>query len=156
QKVGTQEFAEAVISNLGKTPNLLKSVYYAKHAALQLPKYIRKKQGVKKLEGVDLFVHWSGTDPNVLAETMNKIGTETLELTMITNRGIKVWPEGFKETFCTDHWRCRFKAKNTMHIHPQHIIDLFQNALNAKMDIIKSENLYSFDGKAAYSLGQGQ
>ena len=133
QKVGTQEFAEAVISNLGKTPNLLKSVYYAKHAALQLPKYIRKKQGVKKLEGVDLFVHWSGTDPNVLAETMNKIGTETLELTMITNRGIKVWPEGFKETFCTDHWRCRFKAKNTMHIHPQHIIDLFQNALNAKM-----------------------
>jgi isocitrate dehydrogenase len=43
-----------------------------------------------------------------------------------------------------------------MDIHPQHIIDLFQNALNAKMDIIKSENLYSFDGKAAYSLGQGQ
>jgi isocitrate dehydrogenase len=156
QKVGTQEFAEAVISNLGKTPNLLKSVYYAQHAALQLPKYIRKKPGVKKLEGVDLFVHWSGTDPNELAETINMIGTETLELTMITNRGIKVWPEGFKETFCTDHWRCRFKAKNTMHIHPQHIIDLFQNALNAKMDIIKSENLYSFDGKAAYSLGQGQ
>ena len=28
---------------------------------------------------------------------------------MITNRGIKVWPEGFEETFCTDHWRCRFK-----------------------------------------------
>jgi isocitrate dehydrogenase len=156
QKVGTQEFAEAVISNLGKTPNLLNSVYYAQHAALQLPKYIRKKPGVKKLEGVDLFVHWSGTDPNELAETINMIGTETLELTMITNRGIKVWPEGFKETFCTDHWRCRFKAKNTMHIDPQHIIDLFQNALNAKMDIIKSENLYSFDGKAAYSLGQGQ
>lgn len=156
QKVGTQEFAEAVISNLGKTPNLLKSVYYAQHAALQLPKYIRKKSGVKKLEGVDLFVHWSGTDPNELAETVNTIGTESLELTMITNRGIKVWPEGFKETFCTDHWRCRFKSKNKMHINHQNIIDLFQNAVNIKMDIIKSENLYSFDGKAAYSLGQGQ
>jgi hypothetical protein len=22
---------------------------------------------------------------------------------MITNRGIKVWPDGFEETFCTDH-----------------------------------------------------
>jgi isocitrate dehydrogenase len=29
-------------------------------------------------------------------------------LKMVTNRGVKVWPEGFAETFCTDHWRCRF------------------------------------------------
>ena len=29
---------------------------------------------------------------------------------MITNRGTKVWPDGAPETFCTDHWRCRFTA----------------------------------------------
>ena len=27
---------------------------------------------------------------------------------MITNRGVKVYPDGMPETFCTDHWRCRF------------------------------------------------
>jgi isocitrate dehydrogenase len=29
---------------------------------------------------------------------------------MITNRGVKVWPQGFEETFCTDHWRCRYEV----------------------------------------------
>jgi hypothetical protein len=27
---------------------------------------------------------------------------------MITNRGVKVYPDGLPETFRTDHWRCRF------------------------------------------------
>lgn len=26
---------------------------------------------------------------------------------MITKRGVKVYPHGIKETYCTDHWRCR-------------------------------------------------
>jgi isocitrate dehydrogenase len=37
---------------------------------------------------------------------------ENKELTMITNRGIKVWPNGFEETYCTGPLRCRFKPKN--------------------------------------------
>ncbi|MFZ1585114.1 MAG: hypothetical protein WAT40_10160, partial [Saprospiraceae bacterium] len=31
-----------------------------------------------------------------------------------------------------------------------------KNALTHQIDSIKTENLYEFDGKAAYSLGQGQ
>lgn len=75
---------------------------------------------------------------------------------MITNRGIKVWPNGFKETFCTDHWRCRFIPKKGFTITKAHIIELLKNALNEDIDTIKTENLYSFDGKLAFSLGQGQ
>ena len=45
-----------------------------------------------------------------LATQLNPAGTVKLPLTMITNRGVKVWPQGFPETFCTDHWRLRFKA----------------------------------------------
>ena len=43
---------------------------------------------------------------------MQSINSENKHLTMITNRGIKVWPNGFEETYCTDHWRCRFKPTN--------------------------------------------
>jgi len=75
---------------------------------------------------------------------------------MITNRGIKVWPEGFKETFCTDHWRCRFKPTDERLISKQHIIQLLTNAFNQNIDAIKTENLYEFDGIPAFSLGQGQ
>jgi len=75
---------------------------------------------------------------------------------MITNRGIKVWPDGFKETFCTDHWRCRIKPEEGSEINKTSIIELLKNADNEGLDAIKTENLYSFDGKAGYSLGQGQ
>lgn len=156
QKVGTKEFAQAVIANLGKKPDILKPVTYSNNSVLHLPKYQRKPAAKKVLVGVDVFVHWDGNDPNELAEKVKAIKTDGVELSMITNRGIKVWPEGFKETFCTDHWRCRFKPLEGSEISKSSIISLLGNALNQNIDTIKTENLYSFDGKAAYSLGQGQ
>jgi len=74
---------------------------------------------------------------------------------MITNRGIKVWPDGFKETFCTDHWRCRFKPASGS-LSKEEIIHLLSNAVSKELDVVKTENLYTFDGVAGYSLGQGQ
>lgn len=156
QKVGTKEFAQAVIANLGQKPKLLKEVSYAKDVVLNLPKYVKKPSMNKELVGVDLFVHWNGTDPNELAAKLQTINTENKHLTMITNRGIKVWPDGFKETYCTDHWRCRFKPTNGKLLYQNQIINLLAKALDAKIDVIKTENLYEFDGKAGYSLGQGQ
>ena len=156
QKVGTREFAMAVIANLDKKPAMLKPVSYANNSALNLPKYKRKPQAKKELVGVDVFVHWNGTQPDELANKIKKIELDEIKLSMITNRGIKVWPDGFEETFCTDHWRCRFKANEGNEIHHTDIIALLKNALVENIDTIKTENLYSFDGKAAYSLGQGQ
>lgn len=155
-KVGTREFAKAVIANLGNKPTIFKPVTYSNNSALILPKYKRKPSAEKKLMGVDIFVHWNGYDPNELAENLNKIIPSGLELSMITNRGIKVWPQGFKETFCTDHWRCRFKPKDNQEINKEIIIALLTNALKENIDTIKTENLYSFNGKVAFSLGQGQ
>ncbi len=156
QKVGTKEFAKAVVANLGLKPAIFKPVSYAKNAALHLPKYVRKTSAKKDLVGVDVFVHWEGANPNELADMVKKIEVDGIQLTMITNRGIKVWPDGFSETFCTDHWRCRFKPADNSVITKSHIVQLLTNAMNENIDSIKTENLYSFDGKAGYSLGQGQ
>lgn len=156
QKVSTKEFAAAVINNLNSKPTILKSVSYANNAALNLPKYQRKPAANKKLEGVDLFVHWAGTDPNELSKIVAKIDSKDLKLSMITNRGIKVWPDGFKETFCTDHWRCRFKPSENHDLNNSNIIELLNQAISQNIDVIKTENLYSFNGKQAFSLGQGQ
>ena len=156
EKVGTKEFAEAVIRNLGNKPSQLKAVSYAKESSLNLPKYTRKSPLQKELEGVDIFVHWAGTDADELAEKLQVMNSNEVKLTMITNRGIKVWPEGFSETFCTDHWRCRFKPVEGKRLTKQHIIQLLQVAEANQVDVIKTENLYAFEGKSAYSLGQGQ
>ena len=155
-KVGTKEFAQAVIANLGNQPSVLQSVSYSDNTIMSLPKYQRKAPAKKELVGVDIFVHWRGEDPNALADVVNQINSENAQLSMITNRGIKVWPEGFKETFCTDHWRCRFKPAKGASITKQTIIQLLSKADELNIDVIKTENLYAFDGVEKYSLGQGQ
>lgn len=156
EKVGTREFAEAVIARLGKEPVKLKVVKYPKNAAMNLPKYTRKAPAAKVLTGVDLFVHWPGTNPNELAGLITLLDNHSCTLSMITNRGIKVWPEGFEETFCTDHWRCRFKPNKKNSITKSDIVSLLSNSITLNIDVIKTENLYEFDGKPSYSLGQGQ
>lgn len=156
-KVGTKDFTEAVIANLGQRPTTLKAVDFVKDRVLQLPKYQRKPARDKKLIGVDLFVHWSGTDANKLAEILAPLNTNGTHLSMITNRGIKVYPDGFPETFCTDHWRCRFKpSQEGSTISNTDVVALLDIADKAGIDVVKTENLYSFDGKPAFSLGQGQ
>lgn len=156
EKIGTKEFAKAIIANIGNKPSILKPVIYSNNSALNLPKYKRKPAAKKELVGVDVFVHWNGSNPNELADHVKKMESNVIKLSMITNRGIKVWPDGFEETFCTDHWRCRFKPNEGYEINKVNIIELLNKALSVDIDTIKTENLYSFDGKAAYSLGQGQ
>ena len=156
QKVGTKEFAEAVIQNLGQQPKQLRAVDYNNTEALKLPKYIKKPQAKKELVGHDIFLHWNDTDANKLAQMVQKIETKNLKLNMITNRGIKVWPDGFSQTFCTDHWRCRFKSEQNSTLDKNELIDLLQQFENHNLDTIKTENLYYFDGKPGFSLGQGQ
>ena len=155
-KVGTKEFAVAVIENLGKKPRTLKEVSFTGNSALVLPKYQRKAKAVKELVGVDLFVDWNGKNPDYLAATMKRIEEDGIELAMITNRGIKVWPNGFEETFLTDHWRCRFKAKSGVLADKNVIPQLLTKCISENIDTIKTENLYTFDGKDGFSMGQGQ
>ncbi len=156
RKVGTQEFAMAVIRNLGQKPAQLSSVAYAKGITFNLPKYTPKPAAAKELLGVDVFVHWHGRDPEEIARQLQLLNTPEVKLSMITNRGIKVWPEGFAETFCTDHWRCRFQHVHEQPITKEHIVAILIKAIEYNIDIIKTENLYAFDHKKSFSLGQGQ
>lgn len=155
QLVGTQEFADAVIARLGQKPQHIKVADYEKGVQLHLPKYQRKLASSKVLKGVDVFVDWKGGDANILAEQLAKLNSD-IRLSMITNRGVKVWPNGFEETFCTDHWRCRFEVSNGKPADKGSIPQLLAQALNENIDVIKTENLYEFDGVKGYSLGQGQ
>ncbi|GAB2595935.1 NADP-dependent isocitrate dehydrogenase [Spirosoma areae] len=156
QKAGTKEFAQAVIARLGQQPMTLTPVSYRHTKVLDLPAYARRGAAQKDLLGVDVFVHWPGSDPNELAALVGEVATTELPLSMITNRGIKVWPNGFRETFCTDHWRCRFLPTHGEPIDKESIISLLSRAFANGIDTIKTENLYAFASKPAFSMGQGQ
>lgn len=156
QKVGTAAFAEAVIARLGQKPAILPAVSYPADAppVIAWPAQKRKK-AKKELVGIDVFVH-ADQPVAMLAESMKTAENGIFELTMITNRGIKVWPQGLPETFCTDHWRCRFMARPGKQFNKAMVVQLLRSLAQQGIDFIKTEQLYTFDGVAGYSLGQGQ
>ncbi|RYD55638.1 MAG: NADP-dependent isocitrate dehydrogenase [Sphingobacteriales bacterium] len=156
ERLGTQEFADAVIARLGQRPSALNPVDYSKAIGEFNVKVTPQTPAVKELIGVDVFLHYKERNAEKLAEELNRVNYTNMKLRMITNRGVKVWPNGFPETFCTDHWRCRFMLEQRQGVSYQEVIDLLQRILNRRLDIIKTENLYMLDGKDAFSAGQGQ
>jgi isocitrate dehydrogenase len=156
QKVGTAAFADAVIERLDQAPRTLRSVAHgAASKSFVAPKARPTKSAKKELVGIDVFVH--ATKPvDELAREMQSGANELFALTMITNRGVKVWPDGLPETFCTDHWRCRYLARPGKQFNKAMIVELLKNLTYSGVDFIKTEHLYNFDGEPGFSLGQGQ
>lgn len=159
KKVGTQEFAQAVIARLGQVPSQMTPAVFGKESTAPMDVALRPKPKAKKeLIGVDVFLDWDQNhrDPNVLGNLLNTLDTGGLKLSLITNRGVKVFPDGMKETFCTDHWRCRFKVEEGKVLTHAEVIDLLQKVERLGLDFIKTEHLYTFDGVKGFSLGQGE
>jgi isocitrate dehydrogenase len=94
--------------------------------------------------------------PEDLGPKLEGINGDGLKLKMITNRGVKVYPGGFPETFCTDHWRCRFVGEDGKAVQHRQIVSLLGRAADAGLDFIKTEQLCTFNGQPGYSLGQGE
>lgn len=162
KKVSTFEFTDALIDRLGMMPQELHRVSYPEmnhrietELTLSRGEFKPSTKVNRELKGVDVFVYWEPKDPEQLATLLKSGELPELELTMFTNRGTKVWPDGLEETFCTDHWRCRFYTKDG-NISQSQLIKLFQKLSDQGIDIIKTENLYEFDGQKAFSLGQGE
>ena len=157
KKVSTSEFADEIIARLGEKPQKLPEVNYPKDAKkIQITLSEAKKQE-KSLDGFDVFIECDDRNPDHLGERLLAATQKNkLELNMITNRGVKVFPNGNPLTFCTDHWRCRFLAKSGEKIQAKDLIDTLSAINDANLEIIKTEHLYQFDGQRGYSLGQGQ
>lgn len=167
RKMSTSEFAEEVITRLGQKPKKLTSSKMASGAhtgKISIPEYQRKEQN-KELVGVDVFLDWKGSNPEIIGGELLDLDTFKLKLKMITNRGVKVFPGGIKETFCTDHWRCRFvahdaiiKTKEPVYecIDYELVVALLAKLHSEGFDVIKTENLYEFNGRRGFSLGQGE
>ncbi len=156
EKVGTKEFAQAVIARLGEKPSQLKVVDYPAESKKIHVEIKNRPRFAKETIGVDVFINWDGPNPNELGDKLATCNTEALKLVVISNRGVKVYPDGMPETFCTDHWRCRFEQPEGKPVTHQDIIDLLSSVSKAGFDFIKTENLCTFDGKKGYSLAQGQ
>jgi isocitrate dehydrogenase len=165
QTVGTKEFADEVAKRIGQKPGTLKAVDYKiieeSGETATKPLYTIREPQKKELVGIDVFVHWwngkffSAADE--LGALVEKVNGDGVKLVMISSRGTKVYPNGQPDTFCVDHWRCRFMSDADGGIlTKQQVINLLGRFEANGLDFIKTEHLYNFDGKPGYALGQGQ
>src|SRR5262245_31451765 len=113
EKVGTKEFAEAVVARLGRSPRKLKAVTYGAAPKLEAPRAEPpRKPAAKVLDGVDVYVNWPSRDSDALAAKLSPIAGPDFRLQMMTSRGVKVWPDGLSETYRGDQFRCRMLSVN--------------------------------------------
>lgn len=155
EKVGTKEFAQAVIARMGQKPVKLKAAAYAEGGMKLTRPPVRPAQK-KDLVGVDVFVHWR-ENAEALAAKLTPLSSDTLKLLTISNRGLKMWPGGMPEAGYTQNWSCRFMpATEGAPVTHRDITALLGKVAEAGLDFIKTENLYNFDGVAGFTLGQGQ
>jgi isocitrate dehydrogenase len=154
QKVGTKEFAAAVIARVGQKPNRLKAVTYARRPAAKAARAATDLSTAVELKGIDVFAFWPSRDPNALAAVAGKLAGDGLNLQMIDNRGVKVWPAGRAETFCTDSFRCRYMAEGGTDMAK--CIALLSRFAQAGIEIAAVQALRTFDGQPGFTLAQGQ
>lgn len=152
-KVGTKEFANAVAKFLGQKPQKLHPVSYK--STEKLKALASKAPSVEKRSciGVDISLY-SKVPPEVLQKKLASVGAP-LSLKLISNRGAKIWPEGQPETFCTDLFRARFTSKpKGQSISPDAILATLKALLDEGFDVVKTENLYLYDGKPGFSTNE--
>jgi isocitrate dehydrogenase len=160
KKVNTDEFADAVIANLGKQPTHFKPVSY-KESKAKISCYgeTKKPRAKKELVGVDIFVDNANLTPEALGNKLTALKSALLPIT-ITSRGLKIWPDCMIQAPFAEHASCRFQTSKDMKTlsvttHAE-IVNLLKQFEALGLDVIKTENLYMFDGKPGYSLAQGQ
>ena len=159
KKVGTAEFAEAVIANMGKLPQTLPVAHYKNIEGKATPDIGPTVSTPHKLIGIDVYVVDSFNDPKALATKLQKAEADGLKLTLLDNRGVKVWPDGHKETFCTDAYRARYltgEGKDAAATTPTAVLGILSRLTAAGIAFSKTEMLQYFGDERGFTLGQGE
>ena len=153
KKVGTKEFGETVIQNLGQKPEVLKPAVYGKgkHEIEHKHPLTPTK---RTLIGVDVYIYHHGILQDFFSR-ISHINIGLLRLKMITNRGVRVWPGGHPDAMCIEQWRCRFESDDRRTVAQDDVIKILHAFDHINMDVIKSEFLYLFDSTPGFSSSEG-
>jgi isocitrate dehydrogenase len=176
KKVGTKEFTQAVIVNLGQKPSKLPIANFTKTSSDTGSKEVgcianaAKPIEKKSLIGFDLFIDWQQEFDDLL-EMLKTMESEKLEVKMISAKGLILWPlidKHMMPNYLKDLTVLRFIGKgitgkssneiidsNKIILHSD-IIEMLSIMNQKKIDFVKYEGLYLFDGKPGYTSGQGE
>ncbi len=155
ESVGTAAFTGAVIDNFGRSSRHLENRTYA---PLQIPDAVHGPLGevTREMAGVDVFIEWKGNADALGQSLETAVFASGFRLSMISNRGTKVYPGRTGHTDTVNHWRCRFAwTDRDRSCTDADIRDLLTRIgdIHRWMHV---EKLQHFDGTAGFTLAQGE
>ena len=159
--VNTIQFAETIISNFGKMPQvnpkpLLPNmpVTPTSFKLEKNPMLISEEMKEETIIGADMFIE-SAEQPEVIAKKCLLHGGVKFKLINLSNRGTQVWPTGSVFTNLVNQYNARFESIDGSPLNQQDIIGLYVS-LSGNFKICSLELLNMWGDKKAYSLAQGQ
>lgn len=157
----TTAFADTIIANIGKKPQLNAKPELADVAStctvLHPDKNTMlesKETSQEKIVGVDLFIE-SSELPEVIAKKSQRHAGVKFKIVNVSNRGTQVWPTGSVFTDLVNQYNVRFESIDGHSLNQQDVIGLYVS-MSGDFKICSLELLNEWDGKKAYSLAQGQ
>lgn len=148
KKLGTKEFAQAVIERLGDAPSQFKPVKYKKLKKIKSFVSSKAKNIKKELVGADIFFNKNINNVLNLVEELKNTETH-LKLASLFCRGLEVWPGPPTKLQLSDHWGARFISPKE--IFTQDILLLISKLEEKGFSFIKTEGLFLFNGKPGFS-----
>lgn len=159
--VNTSQFADAIISNFGKKPEVNPKPIIPNKPGTPTPFKLQKnpmmvsKETVNEvIMGVDMFLE-SDAQPDEIANKCERHAGVKFKLVNISNRGTQVWPTGSVYTNLVNVYNARFESLDQEPLNQQDIIGLYVS-LSGNFKIPSLELLNQWGEKKGYSLAQGQ
>jgi isocitrate dehydrogenase len=163
QKAGTMEFAKAVVNRFNQKPMnyppiVLKNEKMQTQQSDKIPSVVINNNAVKELVGVDVFIAYEASKYLELKDILEKMQNSGLKLQVLSVKGQAIWPGAAPLTMPVDDCiRARFtNAQKNISITHGQIAQLLGEFADKNIDFVKTEHLYNFDGKAGFSLAQGE
>ena len=174
--LSTTDFTHKIIENFGKGTELVKPRSYTqltcpvaggKQSAVVMKKtgfhsgfHSGVNTGVKEtvLDGVDVFICME-TMPGILGKTLVDLcAALPLRLSMISSRGLKVYPDIDYLPDLVDAWQCRFHVRSpeTIEITAEDVTELLETLDAHKISWTHVEKLWQFHGEPGYTRAQGE
>ncbi|MEM1183846.1 MAG: isocitrate/isopropylmalate family dehydrogenase [Planctomycetota bacterium] len=168
EPVGTSDFAKGIIERLGKVPTGMEArpvpdqneVTFAPSPRPAQNELMRTFETVERHAcGCDIYIDTT-MSPLELAQKLDRISDGTpFKPTMISNRGTQVWPVGSVYTEIVDYYRVRFELRDPDRmlgaIGQMPAVHLLTKVAE-KFEVTDFQPLRMYDGKAGFSLAQGQ
>ncbi len=158
QSTSTSGFADAIIANLGREPQV--SYPTKAHPPTDAPVPVERWASRPVLVpdtaliGVDIYTEMDG-DPQTVGESLEEIAGPEFKLLLVSTRGTAVYPTGSSHTQSVGWWSCRFVAADGGRVDDAAILRLL-GRVGERMIWAHVQKLRVIDGEEGFTKAQDE